>query len=303
MSGGAGLILSEQTLDALRYIHQYRYLTKDHVAAATDIKPKTASEMLLRLERHRLLSSFGNVPIAGKGKTPKVYYLTKRGHALLAEEFGEIAPYRAVNVTSRWSPKMAHKLATLDVLMALERGVHDRPHYALPATFLEYRRDRIGERWTLETMDYVAAPETAENKIIPDAGFILENIAKNSKALFLIEVDLGTERHVSRSGAYIRESVRHKISQYDRYLSGARFKKRYASWGDFPYFVLLVITNSEQRLSNMRTALSDLDANFHQYFRFSTLKAVKTNFFHHAWRGRAISDERQYGLIAGGKND
>ena len=64
-------------LRALWFINSYRFLAVRQVAEVTGQKEKTASEMLLRLERQKLLGSFGNVGIRGYGKTPKLYYLTR----------------------------------------------------------------------------------------------------------------------------------------------------------------------------------------------------------------------------------
>ena len=304
MQQRAGLVLTEHVVTALRFIHNYRYLTVNQIAQVVSLKPKSVSEMLLRLERQKLLSHFGNVGMRGYGKTPKVYYLTKGGHSVLAAETNaegeEIAPYKPINVSSRWSPLMFHRIATLDVMMAIERGIAELPTYRLPATLIEYRRERIDERWVAETTDFVALPPTPENRIIPDAGFVIENVETSAKALFLIEVDLGTETHVSKVAEHVRQSFRYKIEQYDRYLKNGRFQGRYQQWGKFRNFTALIITNSEKRLQNMRIMLSDLPKQLHQYYRFSTVEDVCVNFFHSNWRGRRHDDQTAYALIKKG---
>ncbi|WP_247226119.1 replication-relaxation family protein, partial [Yoonia sp. F2084L] len=91
------LSISDVTLRALSAINAYRYLTVVQVATITGVNTKSASEMLLRLERHGLLDHFGNVGIRGYGKTPKVYFLTRRGHAVFSEEMealGQSEPRR-----------------------------------------------------------------------------------------------------------------------------------------------------------------------------------------------------------------
>ncbi len=306
MASTADILLTEQTLIALRFIHEYRYLTVNQVAQVTGLRPKSASEMLLRLERQKLLSHFGNVGVRGYGKTPKVYYLTKRGHALLAEESefaGEpVSPYKPINVSSRWSPQMYHRIATLDVMMALERGIMERPAYSLPATLIEYRRHKDGNNWIGETTDFVAEPLSSENRIVPDAGFVLENATTGARALFLIEVDLGTETQSSAVAEHVRSSFKHKIEQYDRYLAGGRYRDRYKAWGEFRYFTVLIITNSDGRLRNMRRVLSELPDRLHQYYRLSTLDRVCGNLFHSEWCGRNENDHNTYRLIQEGQN-
>ncbi|PLX32675.1 MAG: hypothetical protein C0605_17625 [Hyphomicrobiales bacterium] len=299
MGGAPDLALSVTTLAALNFIYKYRYLTVAQVAGVAGLKPKSASEMLLKAERQKLLSHFGNTGIRGYGKTPKVYYLTKRGHTVLQEEGAflglQIAGFKPVNVNSRWSPQMYHRLATLDVILSLEKACIEMPEYALPATFVEHRREKIDGKWVGETTDFVEG--FAGEKIVPDAGFILENKETSKRALFLIEVDRGTERQVTRIPEAVQQSFKHKIQQYDRYLLGGNFKTRYQKWGAFTHFVLLVITAKQGRLESMRKNLSDLSKQCHQYYRFSTQEAVTESFFHSEWSSRSIEDNRQYPLI------
>ena len=296
----ANIVVLEHTVQALRSIQSYRYLTKDQVAAVTGMRPKSASEMLLRLERQKLLASFGNVPIAGRGKTPKVYYLKRRGYRVLADAVDDELPaFKEVNVTSRWSPKMAHRMATIDVMMAVERGVEALPGYRLVKTLLEYRRDNIGSRWVIETSDYVVSPETPDNRIIPDAGFVLENEVSGRRGLFLIEVDLGTKSHTSMSQARTNGTVARQIEQYDRYLTGGRFKHRYEQFGFFEWFWPLFITNSDERVENMRRLCSGADPRFNRHYRFSTLQRVKQKFFHSDWKIRDPEDHEGYELVRG----
>lgn len=296
-------VITDSALTTLQFISSYRYLSVNQVATVTGLKPKSASELLLRLERRRLLASFGNTGIRGYGKTPKVYYLTKAGHHVLAEECGhlgiDVEPYRQININSRWSPMMYHRLATLDVMMALERDCRPLPHYQLVKTLVEYRRERANNQWRRETTDYVAKPETSENRIVPDAGFVLENTASGQRALFLIEVDCGTEQLTTLQTSAIPQTFGHKINQYDRYVASKRVTDRYKTWGDFSYFTLLVITDSESRVQNMRSALKTDNSSLYRFYRFSTLEAVTENFLHDKWLSRDRADHQPYRLIRG----
>lgn len=303
MAKAANVVLTEHTLEALWFIEKYRYLTVNQVAVVTGLRPKSVSEMLLRLERQRLLKHFGNVGMRGYGKTPKVYFLTKRGHRALAEECEfagrTIGKYRPINVSTRWSPQMFHRIATIDVMMSLERSVKERPEYQLVTSLIEYRRETVDGKLVGETTDFVELPASSETRIVPDAGFVLENVTSDARALFLIEVDLGTETHISKVDENVRQSFRHKIEQYDRYLRNGLFKERYQQWGDFKYFMVLIVTNSSGRLKNMRRTLSPLHERLHQYYRLSTFDEVSGNFFHTNWLGRSEDDNKSYSLIQG----
>lgn len=303
MSKFIDLSVTEVTLRALSAICAYRYLTVTQVATICGTKPKTTSEMLLRLERGRLLDHFGNTGIRGYGKTPKVYFLTKRGHALLTEELetqGQfVPPYTQVNVSTRWSPMMYHRLATLDVLSFIERDCAELAEYELIGTLVEYRRQKHGNRWRKETTDSVADSSDPADKIIPDAGFAVRHRASGKRALFLIEVDRGTERlTTSQSDADIA-TFSAKLAQYDRYLASGRIKARYPHLGAFSGFHVLVITTSDLRIANMRKAAQDLPASFHPYYRFSTLDTVRHKFLHDGWQSRDHADFKTYPLIKG----
>lgn len=291
----------EHLLLGMFFIHRYRYLTVKQFAAIAEMKEKSASEALLRLERQGYLGHFGNVGIRGYGKTPKVYYLKQAGYNFLVEE-GSIplellGSFKRAKVNTRWSPQMYHRLATLDALIAVEVGVRQHPHISVFETFIEHRQQKFRQSWQPETADYVSDPEVPENRIIPDAGFILENVETEQRALFLIEIDMGTERIISKLPHGKRFSVHHKMIQYDRYLQGGRFQEKYAQWGRFNSFTLLFITTTENRLNNMREAMSNLPPALHAYYRFNTLDIVLDDFFNGQWRARSRQDESRYQLI------
>lgn len=291
------------TLCALTSILRYRYLTVNQVATICGLRPKSASELLLRLERQKLLSSFGNVGIRGYGKTPKVYFVTKRGHGFLAEEFevagNDVPPFQAVNITSRWSPLMFHRIATLDVLSFVERDCSSLCEYQLLGTLVEYRRQRIGSRWRKETTDFVANTTDPADIIVPDAGFALRHQASGKAALFLIEVDCGTMRLDTSFEDEGVATFTAKLAQYDRYLASGRIKDRHPQLGQFNGFHLLTVTTSTQRIANMRAAAASLSPQFHKFFRFCTFDQVRQSILHEDWLSRDHADHNTYRLIRG----
>jgi hypothetical protein len=141
--------LSEQAILGLFYIQRYRFLTIDQFtrAAAYNKRP-TASDQLRILEHRGLLGYFGNTGKVGYGKTPKVYFLTRKGWEILTRESDipseMIGRYKEVRVESRWSPQMYHRLHTVDLLLAAELSVRGRPHLTMVRTFLEYITYKTG---------------------------------------------------------------------------------------------------------------------------------------------------------------
>ena len=303
MSRVIDLSVTPVTLCALEAILRYRYLSVQQVATICGLRPKSASELLLRLERYKLLNHFGNVGIRGYGKTPKVYFCTKRGHRLLAEECeaaGEnVPPYTEINISTRWSPLMYHRLATLDVLSYVERDCGALTDYELLGTLVEYRREKLGRRWRKETTDYVTEGVDPADKVIPDAGFALRHRQSGKRALFLIEVDCGTVRLDTKQQDPDVATYTNKLAQYDRYLGSGRVRDRYPQLGEFSGFHLLTITTSDRRIANMRAAAQTLSPQFHQFYRFSTQEKISRNFLHDGWLNRDQSDHAGHSLVLG----
>src|SRR4051794_32328100 len=81
-----GLTLSENAVVGLYFIQRYRFLTIAQFGRAAGLKPSFSAELLRSLEARGFLGYFGNVGMRGHGKTPKVYYLTRKGYELLRRE-------------------------------------------------------------------------------------------------------------------------------------------------------------------------------------------------------------------------
>jgi DNA-binding MarR family transcriptional regulator len=295
------LSLSAESLLGLFYIQRYRFLTISQYARIASLNHDTATKQLRRFEERGLLGYFGNTGIRGYGKTPKAYFLTRKGFELLRRE-SEIPPeligtHKEVKVESRWSPLMYHRLRTVDLMISAEVAVRVRPQLSMVATFLEYRRVKRGSQVSRETTDYVAAEETAENRIIPDAAFILENIETKKRALFFIEMDMATEPIVSRITRDTRHTIQQKLRQYDRYLKSLRYKETYAAYGYFRFFTLLFVTLTVERVNNIRRDMQDLPAELAHYYRFTTFEESMGDFFSAIWKSRMLTDSTCYPLV------
>lgn len=197
---------------------------------------------------------------------------------------------------SSWSPQMYHRLRLVDLMLALEVQVRGRPHLNLVRTFLEYRR-RKKEGWiSRETTDFVTDEETSENRIIPDAAFVLENLETSRRGLFFVEMDMATERIVTRITHDRRITLHHKFEHYDRYLTSGRYATTYKPYGEFRHFTLLFVTQKEERIDNILHAVSDLPDKLHSYYRFATFEEATADFLGPVWKSRLISDTKRYAL-------
>ena len=142
--------------------------------------------------------------------------------------------------------------------MAKPWNMSNRSHSPPEGRFVQYRRVKRGNQIVNETMDYVGTPESAENKIIPDAAFILENVQTKKRALFFLEMDMATERIITASPFNKQTSLHRKFYQYDRYLKSFRYTKTYQEFGEFRLFLMLFVTLQEARIENIRRELADL---------------------------------------------
>jgi hypothetical protein len=173
----------------------------------------------------------------------------------------------------------------------------ERPQLALIRTLIEYRR--VKGTHHRETTDYVADPQTSENRIVPDGAFVLENRETGRRGLFLLEMDMGTERIAAAKGSLDRRAtVRLKLEQYDRYLTSGRFASTYAPFGEFRSFTLLFVTYGEARIEHIRATVSDLPSRLHPYYRFTTFPLGVADLLGPVWQSRDARDTLCYALVA-----
>src|SRR5215211_6534793 len=167
-----GITLTHRATLGLFFIQRYRFLTIDQFARAAAMNRNTAAHQLIRFEQQGLLGYLGNTGLKGQGKTPKAYFLTRKGFEVLARE-SDIPPeilgrHKEIYVESRWSPQMYHRLRTVDVMISAEVAIRHRPQLSMVKTFIEYRRVKRGNHILRKTTDYVDKDETTDNKMIPD---------------------------------------------------------------------------------------------------------------------------------------
>jgi hypothetical protein len=303
MGRGAGFALSEKAALGLFFIQRYRFLTIAQYARASGQTRSTSADQLRALELAGMLGHFGNTGLAGWGKTPKAYFLTRKGWEFLNREGGIpeelIGSFKETKVEARWSPQMYHRLRTVDLMIAAEVAVRQRLNLTLVQTFLEYRRHRRDGKLERETTDFVASPPTPDNRIIPDAAFVLENIQTGKRGLFFIEMDMATARIVSDITKDQRVTLFYKLNQYDRYLQGMRYATTYQDFGDFRFFTLLFVTLSKGRIDNIRAKATALPGELANYYRFAAFEDATADFLGAVWKNRNPADASMYPLVRG----
>lgn len=299
MPEAKGPSLTAGALEGLTCMQHYRFLTIPQFARITKVSYVYATRVLREMEQRRVVGYFGYTSIPGQGKTPKVYFLTRRCYEWLVNESNLpaeiIGPFHDLHREFSWTPQMYHRLRILDCFIAIERAVRDLEHLELIDTKLEYRRSK--GNWERETADHVDDREVAENRIVPDGAFVLGNRQTGRRGLFLLEMDMGTERITVRSSSDKRAIIRGKFEQYDRHLRSGRFVAKYASAGEFGFFTLLFVTLTWDRIENIRAAVSNMQQDLHAYYRLTTLNAAVDDFVGSIWKSRDARDNLTYALV------
>jgi Replication-relaxation len=294
-----GVVLTPGSLRGLSYMQTYRFLTIAQFADVSSFSRYHAGEVLRRYEGKGLLGHIGGIATSGHGRTPKVYFLTRKGWDVLRSETdrGEdtLGPYVEVGRDIAWSPQMDHRLHLLDLFVALEMQVGKLDHLHLSKIFLEYRR--VPGTPNRETADYVIDQEVSENRIVPDGAFILENIDTGMQGLFFLEMDMGTERIVAKGSRDTSATIYRKFEQYDRYLTSGRFARTYAPFGEFRLATILLVTFGPTRVENIRKAAEHLRSTLHPYYRLATFAAACRNFLGFVWKSRDLADSKTYALV------
>ena len=107
-----GIILTEGLVLGLFFVQRYRFLTIDQFARAAGMHRDTASRQLRNLELRGVLSHFGNACLPGHGRTPKVYFLTRKGFELLSRRATFRVSFWAATRRSRSIPAGRRRCTT-----------------------------------------------------------------------------------------------------------------------------------------------------------------------------------------------
>jgi hypothetical protein len=289
--------LSPGILTGLYHVYKYRFLTISQFARIANLTTHHVAEVLRDLEKGGLIGFFGYTSIPGQGKTPKVYFLRRKGWELLCAECDLVGEFSEVCKEVTWTPQMYHRLRIIDCLVSLEISLRTRPHLTMVNVLVEYRMVKRGGVMVRETTDFVADEKVSANKLVPDAVYILENSETQKRAVFFVEADMGTEQLVSRIPRDARSTIHYKLTQYDRYLKSGRYRQTYGEYGEFRFFTVLFVTTTEARVENIRQEVYNLPADLAIYYRFTTYEKAMSDFLGQIWKSRAKSDTNVYSLV------
>lgn len=198
---------------------------------------------------------------------------------------------------------LRHLLLNNKFRIAVERATRDSDK-----ELIDYIPEHIGKRHvsgriTENLSDSVADPVFAGLRVnhTPDAVFALR---KNGKeALFFVEVDRGTERQYRNPDRPFYKMVRFYLG----YMQTGRYKAfEELMGGAFTGFRVLLVSNSQKRIENMKAAMTITPSELQQKQRFiwlsvfdesTSIKEYASSFFEQTWRSLALGDNNEYRLL------
>ena len=273
--------LTERDMQVPELLEDYRLLTTSQLQRLLYPSLQKAQTRLLRLYRAGLVKRFSYpVLLREGGKGEYVYHLKKRPNTILTA--------------------LRHMLQLNDVRIAFELACWKSDEINLVEFIPEYRGVRRNDgRPGRVVEDSVAVREGFGEQaiLIPDAVVCLENITTGKRALFFLEVDLGSEKLIAEGrGKY---SVMKKMLLYREYLNNRGFE-RYSNLFRFRFkgFRVLTVMNNSQRMQRLRKELIQRGVR-----RFVWLAEVSTinkqTLFEKVWLALDAEDNERHSILHG----
>jgi len=274
--------LTERDLQVLEWLKKYKYLTTSQIQQLLYPTLQKAQTRLLRLFKAGLVQRFAYPVIMREGgKGEYVYHLKSR-------------PRTALSL-------LRHTLKLNDVRIAFELACRQGAGQVNLVGFIpEYigvkgrRNDQKPVRATEDTVG--VRHGTGGEILIPDAVICLENPATKKRALFFLEVDLGSEKLISTTPGHY--SLLKKIMLYKKYLDNRGYD-RYAKTFDYDFkgFRVLTVMDSETRISRLRTALAQTPIQGFAWFT-DTATIKEADVLGKIWLMTDPTDTNKYSIIS-----
>ena len=231
--------LTDRDLQVVELLKDYKMLTTSQIQQLLyPSKQKTQTRLLL-LYKQKLVKRFPYpVLIKDTGKGEYVYHLKKQtGNTLL---------------------KLQHHIKLNDLRIIFEKTFKQKDEIRLVDFIPEYSgKIKISTR-TNNQSEWKPNSNTYNNngiEIIPDATIVLENTINKKKALFFLELDLGSEQLFSKNNdQYALFSKIQKYSNYKKQNNYTQFNTLYNY--SFKGFRVLLIMNKISRIEKIISTIN-----------------------------------------------
>jgi len=284
-TNGTRVELTDRDIELFKLLARYTYLRSNFLYAFLGGKSETRFKERLGHLYHD--GRYINRPeqqwqFANCRYMPVIYELDARGEQVLREQGlvqddspllkkGRIGAYR----------QFAHQLMICDCLASIELGVREDPRlrfiswHEVMARAPEKTRDLDNPFEIPVSISYALPPSgnahQADTTVIPDGLFGLQYTPDDAKTyrFFALEADRGT-MPVARSNLH-QTSYLKKILAYREIVA----KHIHRSHLGLPNLMILSVTSSEERMSNLMSLISQLTGgNGSTVFLFKTLSTV-----------------------------
>lgn len=256
------LQLTSRDLAVLQAVNRYRYLKTSQIQRL--LFPDAATLQTTRRRLRKLahpawgyLERISGTAQAGDGRPEMAFALGKEGAAILTGMGETLVPYpRSRPAGGGRHLYLEHALGISEFRVCLELALREHPAIRLQR-FVQEDELKTHLRRGIKKDAYklyhrLPHPRTQREYVVhPDALIVLAArgqpaLDKQKKQrLFFLEVDRGKES---------LRILRDKVIGYQLFRQSGTFRK----FGDFADFLVLLVTNSERRVRNLREALTDV---------------------------------------------
>jgi hypothetical protein len=286
--------LTERDVQLLAHVGRHRFLSSARLAALDGGSPQNVLRSLRALYDHGFLDrpKAQLVAMPFEGPQAMVYGLAPKGARALREQG------RHLTGAGDWTEKnkragavfLEHTLAIAEFMTAVELSCRVRPDVTLIRDNEIIAQAPEATRTAREPLRWLARPEHAKGEVwsvVPDGLFALA-FADGTASYFLFELDRGTIPIVRRSRDH--RSIARKL---ETYYHGWRTGRHVEQFG-VKQMRVLVLTDSQQRVTNMLSALDQITGGKgSNFFLFADALAVANDPLEAIW----MSGKRQIGKL------
>ena len=278
MSSNKRYKLTQRDLKVVELVEEYHLLTTSQIQKLLYPSMQKAQTRLYRIWKSGLAKRFPYpVLLREGGRGEYIYHINRK-------------------------PKMSmtgvlHTIELNDIRIAFDVACRESERIEMIEFIPEYK-GMVGSdgmmRRLVEDRVRIQGREKKEQRFIPDAVLCLEKRATRKRILLFIELDLGSEKLVTRrTGSY---SVVRKLEVYKEYLR----QKGYGRYNDrfdheFKGFRVLVIMSNQQREQRLRKELTFKGIKKFVWFTQKSGSTAET-ILKEIWTVSDINDKKNYSI-------
>ena len=279
MSSKAGYKLTQRDLKVVEQVEDYHLLTTSQIQKLLYPSMQKAQTRLYRIWKSGLVKRFPYpVLLREGGRGEYIYHINRK-------------------------PKMSmtgvlHTIELNDIRIAFDVACRESEQIEMIEFIPEYKgridSDGIMRRIVEDSVRIQGRGKT-EKRFIPDAVMCLEKRATRKRILLFIELDLGSEKLVTRrTGSY---SVIRKLEVYKEYLRQEGYKK-YNDRFDYIFrgFRVLVIMSKQRRTQRLRKELTLKEIK--KFVWFTQKSGITAEMIlKEIWTMSDVNDRKKYSIL------